>query len=330
MPSRRFILSRTSRNLERAQTVADAFSPDLLHKRLTYYANWLCPVAEVFGQTDWHWNLRQVEYSTDLMFKSREILVPLYDTLSRQAVLAADAPRVAGFLGKKVTPALAQEIGSRLTTRIEGRCIRLQMGVAGVKIYDKFSRVLRVETTVNDVTFFKHYRKVEHKHGETTREAAPLKKTIYSLPDLREVLLGRNLRYLLSLSSLDDPSSGQRDLQRLSQPRVGRAPSIKRLNFFEATDHALLPALQHGDFNIHGCRRSDLLKLVPLSPARMSRQLHRYRLLGLIKRVTHTYRHHLTPRPCRRCCRRLPACFIGGPPGSRSGRGSRPRPGAGR
>ena len=37
------------------------------------------------------------------------------------------------------------------------------MGAAGVKVYDKFSRVLRVETTVNDVSFFKHHRRVEHK-----------------------------------------------------------------------------------------------------------------------------------------------------------------------
>ena len=57
---------------------------------------------------------------------------------------------------------------------IEGRCIKHYMGAAGVKVYDKFSRVLRVETTVNDVSFFKHHRKVEHKDRHSTRELAPL------------------------------------------------------------------------------------------------------------------------------------------------------------
>ena len=280
-------------DMGRAQALADAFSPDVLHRRLDRYAKWLCPVLDVFGQA-YHWSIRQAEYSTDLMFRSEQILVPLYDTISRQAVLAANADRVASFLGKKVTPQLAQEIGSRLSTRIEGRCIKHYMGAAGVKVYDKFSRVLRVETTVNDLSFFKHHRKVEHKDRHVTRELAPLKKTIYSLIDLREILLGCNQRYLAFLSSLDDPSAGERDLQRLSQPHVGTDPSVKGLNFFDATEQTLLRTLQHGKFTIHGWRRADLLAHLNITPWAMSRQLKRLHVLGLIKKVAHTYRYYLT------------------------------------
>jgi hypothetical protein len=280
-------------DIERAQALADGFSPDVLHRRLDRYAQWLCPVLDVFGQ-DYHWSIRQAEYSTDLMFRSEQILVPLYDAISRQAVLAADADRVASFLGKKVTPQLAQEIGSRLSTRIEGRCIKHYMGAVGVKVYDKFSRVLRVETTVNDLSFFKHHRKVEHRDGHDTRELAPLKKTIYSLVDLREIMLGCNQRYLAFLASLDDPSAGERDLQRLSQPRLGTDPSVKGLNFFDATEQKLLRILQLGKFNIHGWRRADLLAHLHITPSAMSRQLKRLHMLGLIKKVSHTYRYYLT------------------------------------
>jgi len=77
-----------------------------------------CGHASSGAQAGSPWSIRQAEYSTDLMFRSEHILVPLYDVISRQAVLAADAPRVAGFLGKKITPTLAQEIGSRLSTRM--------------------------------------------------------------------------------------------------------------------------------------------------------------------------------------------------------------------
>ena len=155
----------------------------------------------------YHWSIRQIEYSTDLMFKSAQVLTPLYDCLSRQSVLAADAPKVASFLGKKITPALAQEIGSRLSTRIEGRCIKHSMGAASVKVYDKFSRVLRIETTVNDVSFFKHHRKVEHWDGHSTRELAGLNTSIYSLIDLAGILPGCNQRRLAFLESLDDTNA---------------------------------------------------------------------------------------------------------------------------
>ena len=231
------------------------------------------------------------------MFRSEHILVPLYDAISREAVMAADAPHVAGFLGKKITASTAQEIGSRLSTRIEGRCIKHTMGAASVKVYDMFSRVLRIESTVNDVSFFKHHRKVEHKDGTATRELAPLKRSIYSLIDLRHILFGCNQRYLAFLSSLEDPSAGARDLKRLSEPRLSDTSadaSVKGLNFFNADDQALLLSLQHGEFNIHGWRRADLLAHLHMPPHAMTRQLKRLRLLGLIKKVTHTYRYYLT------------------------------------
>lgn len=282
-------------NLARAQELADALSPDMLHKHLDKYAQQLCPVLDVFGQS-YHWSIRQIEYSTDLMFKSAEMLTPLYDTLSRQSILAADAPRVASFLGKKITPVLAQEIGSRLSTRIEGRCIKHCMGAASVKIYDKFSRVLRIETTSNDIAFFKHHRKVEHRDGHSTRELASLKKSIYSLIDLREIMRGCNQRYLAFLDSLDDTSAGHRDLQRLSQPRVpvGTEQKVKGLNFFDPIEQRLLKVLQHGEFNIHGWRRADLVARVPMTASALSRQLARLKSIGLIKKVAHTYRYYLT------------------------------------
>lgn len=80
--------------------------------------------------------------------------------------------------------------------------------------------MLRIETTTNDVSFFKHHRKVEHRDGSVTRELAPLKKSIDSIIDLREILLGCNSRYLEFLSSLDDDSDGRRALRQLTHPKT--------------------------------------------------------------------------------------------------------------
>lgn len=54
-------------------------------------------------------------------------------------------------------------------------------------------------------------------------------------------------------------------------------------------------AFQRPEFNIHGMRRAELKPLVPeLNNWRLSRQLHRLRSIGLIKRVTRSYRYYLT------------------------------------
>jgi len=277
-----------------AQILANHLSPADLHRILDRYAQQCCPVLDVFGQS-YHWSFMQVEYATDLVFRSQASLKPLYEQLSRQAILTVKAEHVASFLGHKITAQLGQEIGSQFATRIEGTCVKHRFGKSSIKIYDKFGLVLRIETTTNDVSAFKHYRTVEHRQGPATRALAPVRKMIYSLNDLREILLACNRRYLEYLSSLDDFSAGVRALDRLTRPRPVKGRNVKGLNFFSRAEQTLLSALQRPGFNIAGLRRADLRPLVAqCSPATLTRQLTRLRHLGVIKRVTGTYRYYLT------------------------------------
>jgi hypothetical protein len=162
-------------------------------------------------------------------------------------------------------------------------------------MYDKLGIVLRIEITTNDVSFFKHHRKVEHRSGPATRALALVKKSIYSLIDLREILLGCNRRYLTHLSTLDDFSAGVRALDRVTRSREVDGKTVKGINFFEPGDSALLHALQNPRVNIAGIRRADLLPALNMfSPTRLLRQLRRLLDIGVIKRVTGTYRYYLT------------------------------------
>ena len=279
---------------QRAQILADQLSPAILHQVLDRYAQQCCPVFDVLAPS-YHWSLMQVEYATDLVFRSPAVLKPLYEQLSRQAILTVKAEHVATFLGHKITPQLAQEIGSQFATRIEGTCVKHRFGKSSIKLYDKFALVLRIETTTNDVSAFKHYRKVEHQQGSASYALAPVKKNIYSLTALAHILLGCNRRYLEYLSSLDDFSAGIRALDRLTQPRPVNGRTLRGLNFFSRAEQTLLSALQRPAFNIAGLRRADLLPLlVQCSPATLTRHLARLRRLGVIKRVTGTYRYYLT------------------------------------
>ena len=136
---------------------------------------------------------------------------------------------------------------------------------------------------------------MEHRHGPSTRQLAPVKKSIYSLRDLRDILLACNQRYLAFLATLDDFSAGVRALDRITRPRSPKGKSVKPINFFSPTDQSLLRALHRPAFNIAGMRRADLKPLVAkLSPAALSRQLTRLRHSGLIRRISGTYRYYLT------------------------------------
>ena len=88
---------------QRAQTLADHLSPVTLHEVLDRYATQCCPVFDLFAPS-YHWSFMQVEYATDLVFRSQAVLKPLYEQLSRQAILTVKAEHVATFLGHKITP----------------------------------------------------------------------------------------------------------------------------------------------------------------------------------------------------------------------------------
>jgi hypothetical protein len=112
------------------------------HITKSHNAQQCCPVSAVFGQS-YHWSLMQVEYATDLAFRSTVTFGPLYEQLVRQSVLSVKAEQVASFLGRQITPLLTQEIDSQFSTRIEGTCIKHRFGKCSIKMYDKTGIVLR-------------------------------------------------------------------------------------------------------------------------------------------------------------------------------------------
>ncbi len=60
---------------------------------------------------------------------------------------------IATFLGHKLSPLYEGEMGNNYHVRIQGSRIKHVMGKASIKMYDKFSKILRIETTINDVIF---------------------------------------------------------------------------------------------------------------------------------------------------------------------------------
>lgn len=247
----------------------------------------------------YHWSIVQIEYSTDILFKRQSALAPLYDAITRTAIHAVKANDIATFLGRKLTKGYQDELGNNFDIRIQGTRIKHHIGPASIKMYDKCGLVLRIETTANDVSFFKHHRKVEQRDGTSVYKLVPLKKSIYSLGDLRELLAAANRRYLEFVSQLDDPTPAMRNLEKISATVVENGRTYKGFNFFDHVDTRLFEALVRGENNITGLRNKDLQQQLPeLSCAVISRALKRLRVHGLVKRVARTYKYYVTQLGC--------------------------------
>ena len=278
----------------KAQQLADNLNVRKLHKRLNEFARRFCPAIRHFP-VEYHWSIMQVEYATDIVFSRQADLQEIYGAITRTAIHAVKADNIATFLGRKLHGNYQDEMGNDFHTRIEGTRIKHHMGPASIKMYDKFGLILRIETTTSDVSFFKHYREVEHRDGRRTMAWAAMKKTIYSLGPLQQLLASANHRYLEFISAMDDPSQGVRNLNKISRTVIANRRSYRGFNFFDDDDKVVFETILHGEFNISGFQKKHFHRhLAQKSGAQVSRILKRLRLHGLIKKVAGTYKYYLT------------------------------------
>jgi hypothetical protein len=281
-------------DFQRAQAICDQFSAEILHSALERYSTMYCPVAQALDLA-YYWSINQLEYATDIVFHRQSDLAPIYQTLVRTAIHSVKPDNVATFLSRKLHDNFADELGNDFHTRLEGTRIKHHMGPAAIKMYDKHQMVLRIETTVNDVSFFKHHRKVVHRDGTTEMKLAPVKKTIHSLGVLRELMSAANGRYIQFISDLDDPSAGMPSIEKLSASVNKNDRTYRGFNLFAPDDLGLFQALSRGEFNISGLRNSSLRRVIPeKTSSQISRLLKRLHLHGLIKKVGCTYKYYLT------------------------------------
>ena len=162
-------------------------------------------------------------------------------------------------------------------------------------MYDKFQQILRLETTVNDVTFFRQYRQVHHRNGTTTTQWAAMPKTLYSLPALQELLDAANHRYLKFISDLATPAGGVAILTALTQTKTEGQQRYKGFNLLADAEAALFRVLLRGEFAITGFTNKALRTLLPdQTAAQISRLIRRLRVHHLVKNVGQRYKYYLT------------------------------------
>ena len=149
------------------------------------------------------------------------------------------------------------------------------------KAYSEFGSVFRgAETTLNTVQDFRAYR---------AKEGGPEEDLQWR--SMRKGIAGLHRRAEVS------QKANERLLNALARRVRALCPWGK--------DKELLAAANHGQFLIHGFRNRDLQALLHATPAEspaerrrrsaaISRKLRMLRAHGLIQKVSHTHRYHVT------------------------------------
>jgi hypothetical protein len=278
---------------DKANEIVRTLKVEELHERLNAFASLYCPVYKEFKQL-YHWSVMQCEYSTDIVFKEKEDLQAIYGKLIQTAVHTVKPEHIVSFLGKKLSPLYLGELGSQYHVRIEGTCIKHVMDKTSIKMYDKFAQILRIETTSNDISFFRHYREVIHRDGSRTEKDAAMKKNIYSLTALFPIMQAANRRYLEFISAIEDDKVGKDKLEKITRKVTVDERNFRGFNFFDKEDEQILQTIARGEFNIYGFRAKHLKAFTDKSSSQISRILKRLHVHGLIKKIRNSYKYYLT------------------------------------
>lgn len=281
-------------DFQKAQQISDGFSIKALHDKLDQFAQEYCPEYKYFDRP-YHWSVMQAEYATDIVFRRQKDLQMIYSNLISTAIHTVKPDNIATFLGRKITGNYKGEAGNNYTVRKEGSRIKHTMQAASIKMYDKHQQVLRFETTVNDISFFKHYRKVDHRDGSNSMAFTSMKKSIYSFGPLMEIMKTSNRRYLEFISTIEDKSVGIKRLKKVSRRVEKNRRGYKGINFFDDDDLKIIQTVLRGEFNIAGFRNKDIRRyLIDKNPGQISRLLKRLKVHGLIKKANNSYKYYLT------------------------------------
>jgi hypothetical protein len=290
----------------RAQRLADRFARLPWPKILDRWARQVNPLLrELLPGYPVHWVVDQAEYATDLLFTGRAALAGLYRAVLDYAVRTFTPKDILGFLGRKWDRRFDGEIHTHYEDdRWFGTRIKHRMKTNWLKMYDKFGRVLRVETVINSPKEFWVYRAQPHRDGTSSVGYYPMTKNVASLVDYQEQALACNRRYLDALAVVDDPAPAYQDLRHLTEPKVVDGRSYAGFNLARRDDVRLFRAVLDGDHIARGFRNADIREplfgrlLKPSEQRRASaavgRRLKRLHVRHLVAKIPRTRRWRVT------------------------------------
>jgi hypothetical protein len=270
------------------QRICDGLSPARINR---FARKWLGLLPHPFTPAD-----RRAGYRYDLSVLQAEFsLTQVLDRPVAGRVFFEEVIRDNLDIGRpdQVALTFARRINrrtpGRFRTRVitEGVTASLHVDYKHTKIkqYHKLNTALRTETTINDSRDF------------------GIGRRLVNLPALGEVGFSANRRLLDVQRASAHPVLGEDAFAQLNDPVIIDSQRAPALRFGVPRTHALLQAFLLFVLQPHGFANRDLrqhlsglLGISPdtLTPGKMSYELRRARLHGIIERYPHTNRYHLT------------------------------------
>lgn len=275
-------------NPRRLQATARGLSP----KRIDgMFRKWLSRLPHAFTAAD-----REAGYVYELSILQAEFsLTQVFDRPQTGRIFFEDVIRENLDLGRP--DAIQLIFGRSISRRTPGRfrtrvlnadvipSLHFDYKNTRIKQYHKEGRALRTETTINNSRDFK------------------IGKRLHNLPALREIGLQANRRLLRVQRMSADCRIGEETFREITQPGVVQGQRVAALRFDDPRVQMLLAALLIFRLLPRGFSNRDLREhLAPLlglepgsiSAGRMTYDLRRLRLHGIIERIAGTHRYQLS------------------------------------
>lgn len=279
----------TCEDVERAQRLADGLSAERIDR---FFRKWLKALPHPFTAAD-----RRAGYRYDLSILQIELSLTqvldrpvsgrvLFEEIIRENLDLGRPDQVQLIFDRSVNRSTPGSFRTRVLTEGVIPSIHIDYKKTRIKQYYKEGRALRTETTIND-----------------TRDFA-VGRRLRNLPALTRIGFAANRRLLDVQRLSHDATLGEDDFARVVRPIDRDGRHAAGLRFDDPRAQALMATLVLFVFQVRGFSHRDireplarLLGLDPttLTPGRMTYDLRRLRLHGLIERIPKTHRYRLTP-----------------------------------
>lgn len=277
-------------DLAAAQRICDGLSAEKID---SFFRKWLRKLPHPFKPKD-----RAAGYRYDLSILQAEFsLTQVWDRGASGRCFFEEVIRENIDLGRPDQVQLIFQRRMQKKTATDGRC-RTRIITEGVtpslhvyyknthlKQYHKEGRALRTETTINNTYDFGVGRRIKN------------------LPELRKIGFAANRRVLEVEKLSHDCQIGSAAFEKLQQPATVDGQHASALRFGDARVQALFCVLVMFCLQPDGFRNKQLRPLLAqclgwreeeITPGRMSYDLRRLRLHGLIERIPGSQRYRLT------------------------------------